>query len=173
MKRTRSNSSIKSKDNQKGSDEEKGKETTEKLPLKSKGKEKAIVKKEKGKEPAKEEESAKGKLFTVGHSTHSIEDFLSLLKAHQITQLVDVRTIPGSRKYPHFGQEQLSGHLFNEGIEYLHMKSLGGLRKPKKDSINTAWRNDSFRGYADYMASEEFENGLLQLISMVQGTADQ
>jgi uncharacterized protein (DUF488 family) len=103
-------------------------------------------------------------VFTIGHSTRPIEDFLELLKAHQIELLVDVRTIPRSRHNPQFNSDALPDSLGSANIAYRHMPELGGLRRPRKDSTNTAWRNLSFRGYADYMETPEFENGLAQLI---------
>src|SRR5690348_3743908 len=103
-------------------------------------------------------------ILTIGHSVHSIEEFLDLLAGHGVEQLVDVRTIPKSRRNPQFNSEALEHELHRRRIGYLHMPELGGLRHPRKDSINTAWRNDSFRGYADYMQSAEFEAGLRRLI---------
>jgi uncharacterized protein (DUF488 family) len=107
-------------------------------------------------------------VFTVGHSTRSIEEFLALLTAHEIKLLVDVRTVPRSRHNPQFNREALPGSLSAAGIAYLHMPELGGLRHPRKDSTNTAWRNLSFRGYADYMETPEFEKGLARLIEESQ-----
>jgi uncharacterized protein (DUF488 family) len=107
-------------------------------------------------------------VFTVGHSTRSIEDFLALLTAHEIKLLVDVRTVPRSRHNPQFNRDELPGSLGAAGIAYLHMPELGGLRHPRKDSTNTAWRNLSFRGYADYMETPEFEKGLGRLIEESQ-----
>ena len=109
---------------------------------------------------------AKLTMFTIGHSTRGLDEFAAILKAHGIEQLVDVRTIPKSRRVPHFNRESLAAELEKQGIAYLHLKELGGLRKAKKDSINTGWRNASFRGYADYMASEEFRAGLARLIEL-------
>jgi uncharacterized protein (DUF488 family) len=105
---------------------------------------------------------------TIGHSTHPIEEFVRILAAHGIRQLVDVRTIPRSRRNPQFNRENLPASLEAAGIGYLHMPGLGGLRHPRKDSINTGWRNASFRGYADYMQTPEFDenlNDLMQLAS--------
>jgi uncharacterized protein (DUF488 family) len=106
---------------------------------------------------------AKKQVWTIGHSTRSIENFIELLKSFQITELVDVRTLPGSRRYPHFNKETLSQALHNANIEYFHFPFLGGRRKPKPDSINTSWRNPSFRGYADYMLTAEFKSALSEL----------
>jgi uncharacterized protein (DUF488 family) len=105
-------------------------------------------------------------LSTVGHSIHPIEEFISLLQAHGIRRLVDVRTIPKSRRNPQFSQENLRDSLHTAGIEYRHLPGLGGLRHPRKDSINTGWRNASFRGYADYMQTPEFGESLDQLIGI-------
>lgn len=105
-------------------------------------------------------------LWTIGHSTRPINEFVSLLKAHGIQQLVDVRTVPRSRHNPQFNTETISRSLANEGLMYLHMPKLGGLRKPKKDSINMGWRNESFRGYADYMQTEEFHEAFAQLAAI-------
>ncbi len=103
---------------------------------------------------------------TVGHSTRSLEDFLSLLRKHGVTYLVDVRTVPRSRHNPQFNRETLPSDLKANGIGYEHISSLGGLRKPRADSPNTGWRNKSFRGYADYMLTPEFGSGLLRLIDL-------
>jgi uncharacterized protein (DUF488 family) len=103
-------------------------------------------------------------IATVGHSTHPIEEFVGILQAHGIQQLVDVRTIPRSRRVPHFNKENLAGSLQAAGILYRHVPGLGGLRHPKHDSTNTGWRNASFRGYADYMQTPEFRENLEKLI---------
>ena len=95
-------------------------------------------------------------IWTIGHSTRSIDEFLLLLKGEKIEMLVDIRTYPGSRRFPHFNKENLSAFLPEEGIEYKHMVGLGGRRKPEKDSQNMAWRHPSFRGYADYMKTPAF-----------------
>ncbi len=110
-------------------------------------------------------------LWTIGHSTKSIEDFLSLLKSHGITRLVDVRTIPRSRHNPQFDSVGLARHLKEANIAYLHQPELGGLRKPKKNSINTGWKNTSFRGYADYMQTEGFWAALETLMTSSQDTS--
>ena len=102
-------------------------------------------------------------LYTIGHSTRTIEEFLDLLAAHHIQELVDVRTVPKSRHNPQFGQDQLPPALAQAGIAYTHLKSLGGLRHPSGDSINLGWQNLAFRGYADYMATLEFQQGLQDL----------
>jgi uncharacterized protein (DUF488 family) len=100
----------------------------------------------------------------VGHSTRPIDDFLALLQAHGIKQLVDVRTIPRSRHNPQYNTERLAESLRRAGMTYLHMPELGGLRKPAKESINTGWRNLSFRGYADYMQTDDFWLALERLM---------
>ncbi len=107
-------------------------------------------------------------LWTIGHSTHPIEEFVAILKAHSIERLVDIRTIPRSRHNPQFNREQLPGSLSAAGIEYIHMADLGGLRRPRPDSINTEWRNASFRGYADYMQTPRFAAALERLIGLAR-----
>lgn len=104
-------------------------------------------------------------LWTIGHSTRPIDEFVSLLNAHDIQRLVDVRTIPRSRYNPQFNTEVLAHSLASAAVSYQHSASLGGLRKPQKDSINTGWRNKSFRGYADYMESEPFWKALAELMT--------
>jgi uncharacterized protein (DUF488 family) len=99
-------------------------------------------------------------VFTIGHSTHSIEEFVELLKAQGVRRVIDVRTMPRSRHNPQFNREKLALSLRAEGIAYTHLKKLGGLRHSRKDSINQGWRNTSFRGFADYMQTPEFEAGL-------------
>jgi uncharacterized protein (DUF488 family) len=103
-------------------------------------------------------------LYTVGHSTRTIENFIEVLAAHGIERVVDIRTIPRSRMNPQFNSEALERSLKEAGIEYEHWKGLGGLRRPKRDSINKGWHNESFRGFADYMQTEEFEKNLEDLI---------
>lgn len=102
-------------------------------------------------------------IWTIGHSTHSLEEFLSLLRRFEIQQLADVRSFPGSRRYPHFNAENLAGALERNQIKYLHIKELGGRRKARPDSLNLAWRNLSFRAYADYMETPEFLVGIERL----------
>jgi uncharacterized protein (DUF488 family) len=103
-------------------------------------------------------------IFTIGHSTRPIEDFITLLAAHEIQLLADVRTVPRSRHNPQFNRDTLPDSLCAAHIDYQHMPDLGGLRHARKDSTNTAWRNLSFRGYADYMETPEFEKALAQLV---------
>jgi uncharacterized protein (DUF488 family) len=107
-------------------------------------------------------------VFTIGHSTRSIEEFISLLKENNIAVLVDVRNYPGSKRYPHFNKEALERSLPDQGIEYIHSKDLGGRRKPAIESINTRWRNTAFRGYADYMQTKEFEKAIKELEAFAQ-----
>ena len=99
-------------------------------------------------------------LYTIGHSNREIDEFMGLLKNNEIEALIDVRKLPGSAKYPHFNQNELSRSLSSAGISYIHLSELGGRRKPNKDSINTIWKNKSFQAYADYMATAEFRNGI-------------
>ena len=103
-------------------------------------------------------------IWTVGHSTHPFDAFLEILQAHQIGKLADVRTIPKSRRHPHFAGPALERALAAAGIEYRHFGDLGGLRKPRADSSNTAWRNESFRGYADYMETPAFRGAIDELL---------
>lgn len=110
-------------------------------------------------------------IFSIGHSTRPLEDFLSLLRQHDISILADVRTVPKSRRHPHFGRDELSASLAKAGVRYEHLPELGGLRRPRADSINDAWRNESFRGYADYMDTEAFSSGLEKLMALAnEGT---
>ncbi len=104
-------------------------------------------------------------MFTVGHSTRTLDDFLVLLRAHDVAQLADVRTVPKSRRHPHFAGDALAASLAQHGIAYRHFPGLGGLRKPRRDSINVGWRHESFRGYADYMQTDEFSHALDDLIA--------
>src|SRR5262249_37297984 len=103
-------------------------------------------------------------VHTIGHSTRTLDEFVALLRAHEIIHLADVRTVPKSRRYPHFAREALSRSLPAAGIAYRHVAGLGGLRKPRQDSPNTAWRHESFRGYADYMQTPAFQEALDELI---------
>jgi uncharacterized protein (DUF488 family) len=107
-------------------------------------------------------------IYSVGHSTLAADRFAELLAAHEIRQLADIRTVPKSRRHPHFAREALDPFLAQYGIAYRHFPSLGGLRKPRPDSINTAWQNDSFRGYADYMQTDAFEQGVADLLTFAQ-----
>jgi uncharacterized protein (DUF488 family) len=107
-------------------------------------------------------------VLTIGHSTRSIEEFISILQVHGVQQLADVRTIPKSRRVPQFNQDALAAKMKATGILYVHLKALGGLRHPKKDSVNVGWRNASFRGYADYMSTGEFRAALNRLLELAQ-----
>jgi uncharacterized protein (DUF488 family) len=109
-------------------------------------------------------------LFTIGHSTHSIEEFIALLDTNGIRHLVDVRSIPKSRHVPQFNSDALAASLNAANISYTHLKDLGGRRHSRKDSINTGWRNTSFRGYADYMATPQFAEGLSALMQIADTT---
>lgn len=105
-------------------------------------------------------------VYTIGHSTRTLDELVQILRAHGIERLIDVRTIPRSRHNPQFNRDALSQALHNRRINYRHMKALGGLRRPRPDSNNTAWRNASFRGYADYMQTPEFAEALEKLIEL-------
>jgi len=107
-----------------------------------------------------------GAIFTLGHSTLRIEAFLALLQAYGIERLVDIRTIPRSRHNPQFNDTALAGSLKARHLQYAHLKALGGLRRPRKDSPNTGWRDGGFRGFADYMQTEEFRGALAALIGL-------
>ena len=109
------------------------------------------------------------KLYTIGHSTHTLQEFLTILHTHKITHIVDVRTIPKSRYVPWFNENKLRAALHKVKISYTLMPNLGGLRKTHKDSINQGWHNASFRGYADYMQTPEFYAGLKKLNQLIKG----
>lgn len=102
----------------------------------------------------------KNTLWTIGHSTHSLEAFIELLTSNSIEVIVDVRSLPGSNKFPQFNKENLEISLPKVGIEYIHLLLLGGRRKINKNSQNTSWRNASFQAYADYMETEDFTSGI-------------
>jgi uncharacterized protein (DUF488 family) len=108
------------------------------------------------------------RVLTVGHSTRTLEELLTLLRAHGVTRLVDVRTVPRSRHNPQFNRDTLPEVLQAVGIAYLHMPALGGLRHPRADSPNSAWRNDSFRGFADYMQTPPFATSLEELMALAR-----
>jgi uncharacterized protein (DUF488 family) len=99
-------------------------------------------------------------VYTIGHSTRTLEDFLALLRAHGVTQIADVRTVPRSRRHPHFSREALEQSLPSASVAYRHFGALGGLRKPRNDSRNIGWRHEGFRGYADYMETTDFSRAL-------------
>jgi uncharacterized protein (DUF488 family) len=104
-------------------------------------------------------------IHTIGHSTRSLDELVALLETHSIIRLADVRTIPRSRRHPHFSADALAASLPRRGLEYRHFPDLGGLRKPRPDSANTAWRHEGFRGYADYMETPAFAGALNELIA--------
>ena len=104
-------------------------------------------------------------IYTIGHSTHAAEAFIALLHAHGIRRLADVRRIPKSKRHPHFASGALAAALEEVGVEYRHFPDLGGMRKPRRDSVNTAWRVASFRGYADYMQTPGFRAALDALLA--------
>ncbi len=106
------------------------------------------------------------RVWTVGHSTHSLDQFLGLLAAHDIEVVADVRRYPGSRRWPHFARGALAQGLAARGVGYDWFPELGGRRAPRADSANTAWRSSGFRGYADYMATEPFAEGLARLADL-------
>ncbi len=108
------------------------------------------------------------KIMTIGHSTHLLQEFIELLKKNCVETVVDVRTIPRSRHVPQFNLENLPKNLLDAGIVYVHMAGLGGLRHASHDSVNMAWRNASFRGYADYMQTSEFESSLQELVVLAE-----
>jgi uncharacterized protein (DUF488 family) len=105
-------------------------------------------------------------MWTIGHSTRTIDEFIFLLKENEINLLADVRAFPGSKRYPQFNKDALAESLTANGIRYEHFPELGGKRNSKPDSRNTAWRNASFRGYADYMETQEFQNGIERLLDV-------
>ncbi|MFN3651902.1 MAG: DUF488 family protein [Armatimonadota bacterium] len=109
-----------------------------------------------------------GELWTIGHGTRPLEEFTGLLRQNRIEVLADIRTVPRSRRNPQYATENLAGSLRAEGFCYLHVPELGGLRKPRPDSPNDAWRNDSFRGYADYMQTSAFEAALGELAALAR-----
>ena len=112
-------------------------------------------------------------IWTIGHSTHPFDEFLAMLESFKIEFVADIRNFPGSRKFPYFNKESLELSLPQNNIGYVHLKSLGGRRKAKKNSQNTSWRHPAFRGYADYMETDEFKAGIeeLKTIALKQRTA--
>ena len=108
------------------------------------------------------------RIFTIGHSTHSIDDFVAMLLAHGVEQVVDIRTIAKSRHNPQFAETEMKKSLLRHDIAYARLEKLGGLRHTTADSVNTAWRNKSFRGYADYMQTAEFTEGLEELMNLAE-----
>ncbi len=112
-------------------------------------------------------------IYSIGHSSYSWDVFLDMLQSFQIKVLADIRGLPGSRKFPQFDRENLEISLPENGIQYIHLANLGGRRKVRKDSKNNRWNNDSFRGYADYMETENFANAVteLEMLALQQPTA--
>jgi uncharacterized protein (DUF488 family) len=108
------------------------------------------------------------RVFTIGHSTRPIEQFVEILHAHGVKQVIDIRTIPKSRHNPQFNSDALEAALRQAGIDYAHLKQLGGLRHARKDSVNLGWRNASFRGFADYMQTPEFAAALDRAIDLAR-----
>jgi uncharacterized protein (DUF488 family) len=107
-------------------------------------------------------------VYAIGHSTRTIDEFIEILRAHSISMLADIRTIPKSRHNPQFNEDELTRSLEDKGITYMHFKELGGLRKAKKDSVNTDWQNASFRGFADYMQTREFASAIRRLMQLAK-----
>lgn len=107
-------------------------------------------------------------VWTIGHSARTLGDFLELLTANEIEAVADVRRYAASRKHPHFNRDALCNSLSGVGVEYVPLPELGGRRRPRPDSQNTVWRNESFRGYADYMETKEFRAGIEQLMDLVR-----
>jgi len=111
------------------------------------------------------------RVYTIGHSTRELHEFIALLKENGVARLADIRRYPGSKRYPHFSREALSRSLPSDGISYDHFEDLGGRRKPLPGSMNTAWRNEQFRAYADYMATDEFARAVDRLLATPVTTA--
>jgi uncharacterized protein (DUF488 family) len=109
-------------------------------------------------------------IWTIGHSTRALENFIAPLKANEIKLVADVRVLPRSKRYPHFNKDALADSLGKVGMRYEHFPELGGRRRAKKDSSNTAWRNSAFRGYADHMETEEFRRGIERLLEVGAAT---
>ena len=111
------------------------------------------------------------RVYTIGHSTRELHEFIALLKENGVSRLADIRRYPGLRRYPHFSRDALSKSLPENGIAYEHFEDLGGRRKPAGESPNSAWRNEQFRGYADYMATGEFRQAVDRLVDSPATTA--
>jgi len=107
-------------------------------------------------------------VFTIGHSVRPLEDFLALLRAHAVNGLADIRTVPRSRRHPHFSRDALEASLPAAGVTYRHFAALGGLRKPRRDSTNGGWRHEGFRGYADHMQTPEFAAAIDDLLAFAR-----
>jgi uncharacterized protein (DUF488 family) len=108
------------------------------------------------------------RIWTIGHSTREVDIFISLLEENGVRAIIDVRKLPGSKRYPQFNKDALAASLKEHGIIYKHFPELGGRRKAKADSRNTAWGNASFRGYADYMETEEFRDAVVRLVDLAK-----
>jgi uncharacterized protein (DUF488 family) len=119
---------------------------------------------------AEDAERRQSVVLTVGHSTRALETFIQLLEAHGVKRVVDVRTVPRSRRNPQFNRETLPDSLSRANIRYTHLKELGGLRHPLSDSPNTGWHNSSFRGFADYMQTPDFAAGLTRMMKFASLT---
>jgi uncharacterized protein (DUF488 family) len=117
---------------------------------------------------AMDEKDFPSEIWTIGHSNRELEDFMEILRSFKIELVADVRSLPGSSRFPHFNKESLEMSLKEHSIEYVHIPELGGRRKVNKDTKNTAWKNKSFRGYADYMDTEDFEDGIKVLLDHSQ-----
>lgn len=111
------------------------------------------------------------RIHTIGHSTRALDDLIGLLRENGVERLADIRRYPGSRRYPHFSRDSLAGELPARGIAYVHIPELGGRRKPLPDSPNSGWRNEQFRGYADYMSTPEFRAAIEKLLALEGSTA--
>jgi uncharacterized protein (DUF488 family) len=109
-------------------------------------------------------------IWTVGHSTRPIEELIEALRSFEIKVLADVRSYPGSKRYPQFNKENLKASLTDAAIDYQHFPELGGRRRAKPDSLNMVWRNESFRGYADYMDTEDFPRGITRLLHVARAS---
>lgn len=105
-------------------------------------------------------------IWTIGHSTRTLDEFIAMLESFQIECVADIRSFPGSRRYPHFNKEALQISLPKNNLKYIHLKELGGRRKARPDSVNTGWRNAAFRGYADYMETGTFKKSIIELESI-------
>ena len=112
--------------------------------------------------------SDKKMIWTIGHSTRNIDEFIAMLQSFRIQLVADIRSYAGSRRYPQFNKEALEVSLAKNSIDYIHLKDLGGRRKANPDSVNTAWRNDAFRGYADYMEKDNFKKAIENLQSLAE-----
>jgi uncharacterized protein (DUF488 family) len=104
-------------------------------------------------------------VWTIGHSTHPLDEFMAMIKSYRIERVADIRSLPGSKRYPQFNKEALEVSLPENNIKYIHLSELGGLRKTRPDSVNTGWRIAAFRGYADYMESDAFKKAIQELES--------